>query len=357
MENLMRNPDLFERIAERFKRFTERLSKLTFKDVLNIILNNIVIVLGVLAILVVSMLRPNFMLSDSINNNLRNISVRFIIALGVSGCLITRGTDLSAGRAVGLAACISAALMQKADATNKVFPNLGNLNIFVGLLIVLAIMVFIGAVNGTIVAYLKVPPFITTLGTQTIVYGIAMLFTKNLPIGTMRQDFTNIATGSLFNIKVIPYLALIAVAAGVVWWFLYNKTPHGKGMYAIGGNEAAANVAGINIAKSFITIYALAGLMYGLGGFLLAAKSGGGSPGTSGVGYELDAIAACTVGGVSVSGGVGKIGGILLGVTIFELLKTAMQFMGVSPNYTYIVQGFVIVFAVALDMRKYVAKK
>jgi len=327
------------------------------KDVSDFALNNIVVIFGLLAIIVVSIMRPKFLSVESIGNNLRNIAVRFIIALGVSGCLITRGTDLSAGRSVGLATCIAAALMQRANASNKVFPELGEINILLALLIVLCVMTCIGAVNGTIVAYLKVPPFIATLGMQTIVYGIAMLFTKNLPIGTMREDYTVIATGSLFSIKFLPYLALIAAAVGGAIWFLYNKTPHGKAMYAIGGNEAAANVAGINIPKSYITIYALAGMMYGLGGFLLAAKSGGGSPGTSGVGYELDAIAACTVGGVSVSGGVGKIQGILLGVTIFELLKTAMQFMGVSPNYTYIVQGFVIVFAVSLDMRKYVAKK
>ena len=350
MADLVQKPGFFKRLAA-------GLAKLTFKSFMDFILNNIVVILGIIAIAVVSILRTKYLSPENINNNLRNISVRFIIALGVSGCLITRGTDLSAGRAVGLATCITAALMQRADASNKVFPELGAMNIFVAFLIVAAIMAVIGAVNGTIVAYLKVPPFITTLGTQTIVYGIAMLFTKNLPIGTMRTDFTRIATGSLFNIKVLPFLALIALAVGLIWWILYNKTPHGKAMYAIGGNEAAANVAGINIAKSFIIIYALAGMLYGMGGFLLAAKSGGGSPGTSGVGFELDAIAACTVGGVSVSGGVGKIQGILLGVTIFELLKTAMQFMGVSPNYTYIVQGFVIVFAVALDMRKYVAKK
>ena len=139
-------------------------------------------------------------------------------------------------------------------------------------------------------------------------------------------------------------------------WILYNKTRHGKYMYAIGGNEAAAEVAGVNVNRTKILIYSLAGVLYGLCGFLLAAKSGGASVGTA-MGYELEAIAGCTIGGVSVNGGVGRISGILIGVMVFEVLKIAMQFMGLKSDYTYIVQGLVIIIAVALDLRKYLAKK
>ena len=139
-------------------------------------------------------------------------------------------------------------------------------------------------------------------------------------------------------------------------WFLYNKTRHGKYMYAIGGNENAAEVSGVNVKKTLILIYVLAACLYALGGFLTGAKAAGATVNT-GLGYELEAIAACTIGGVSTNGGVGKISGIFVGVLVFELLKVSLQFLGVDPSYQYIVQGLVIVIAVAVDLRKYLAKK
>ena len=139
-------------------------------------------------------------------------------------------------------------------------------------------------------------------------------------------------------------------------WFIYNKTPHGKYMYAIGGNESSAEVAGINTTATKIIIYTSAAALYGIAGFLYGGKAGGASV-NIGLGYELEAIAGCTIGGVSTNGGVGRIGGILIGVLVFELLKIAMQFMSVPSDYTYIVQGLVIIMAVSLDIRKYVAKK
>ena len=142
----------------------------------------------------------------------------------------------------------------------------------------------------------------------------------------------------------------------VGFWFLYNKTRHGKYMYAIGGNESAAEVAGVNVAATKIRIYVLASCMFGLAGCLLAAKSGGASVNTA-MSYELDAIAACTIGGVSTTGGVGTVPGVLVGVLVFELMKVALQFMNVNSSYTYIVQGLVIIVAVAIDIRKYLAKK
>ena len=161
------------------------------------------------------------------------------------------------------------------------------------------------------------------------------------------------ATGS---IAVIPYLVIFAALVGVYMWFLYNKTRHGKYMYAIGGNENAAQVAGVNVPATLIRIYILASVLYAFGGFLLGAKAGGASTAT-GFGYELEAIAACTVGGVSANGGVGTIPGVLVGGLVFETLKICLQFLGVDPAYTYIAQGLVIVLAVALDLRKYLAKK
>ena len=326
------------------------------KSIGNFLLNNAIIILMVGAAVVVGILREGFFSMYNFKNLISNTAVRFIIAVGVSGCLITKGTDLSAGRAVGLAACLAATFMQRGDYSSKVYPQIGELPIFVVLLGVILVTVFIGWLNGLVIAYLYVPPFIATLGMQTIVYGACLVITGAQPIGGLRQDYTSITTGSIFGVQFLPYLGLIALIIGAVMWFVYKKTPHGKYMYAIGGNENSAEVSGINTTRTKIIIYMTAGLMYGVAGFLLGAKSGGASV-TMGMGYELEAIAGCTIGGVSTNGGIGRISGILIGVLVFELLKIAMQFMGVETSYTYIVQGIVIIIAVALDIRKYVAKK
>ena len=322
----------------------------------NFLLNNAMIIFMIGAAIVVGLLRPTFFSMYNFKNLISNTAVRFIIAVGVSGCLITKGTDLSAGRTVGLAACIAATFMQAADYSSKVYPNLGELPMLLVLLGVIFVSVLVGLLNGLVIALLNVPPFIATLGMQTIVYGACLVFTGAQPIGGLRKDYTSISNGSIFNIQLLPYLGLIALAVGIVMWFVYNKTPHGKYMYAIGGNENSAEVSGINTVKTKLIIYMTAGLMYGIAGFLLGAKSGGASV-NMGMGYELEAIAGCTIGGVSTNGGVGRISGILIGVLVFELLKIAMQFMGVETSYTYIVQGIVIIIAVALDIRKYVAKR
>ncbi|MHC1787114.1 MAG: beta-methylgalactoside transporter [Christensenellales bacterium] len=328
---------------------------MTGRKAIKFLMDNVIIIgIFVLAV-VVSFLRPNFIGESNIRNLLGNTAVRFIIAVGVSGALITKGTDLSAGRTAGLAACVSAILLQRSDYANKFYPNLGDLPVIAVLAFVVGMTALIGAINGTVVAYFKVPPFIATLGMQTLVYGIALVYTGAQPLGSLRKEYTDIATGYIGN-QIVSYIALIALFVGIIMWLLYNKMRYGKYMYAIGGNEAAAEVAGVNVTRSKILIYALAGVMYGLCGFLLAAKSGGASVNTA-MGYELEAIAGCTIGGVSVNGGVGKISGILIGVLVFEVLKIAMQFMGLKSDYTYIVQGLVIIIAVALDLRKYLAKK
>ncbi|MCL2343978.1 MAG: beta-methylgalactoside transporter, partial [Firmicutes bacterium] len=293
---------------------------------------------------------------ENLGNLIRNMAPRLLIAFGVSGALITTGTDLSAGRQVGLAGCIAATLLQRADYASKVYPNLGEMNMMVVLLIVVAVGALIGLLNGAIIAFLHIHPFIATLGTQTFIYGVCLIFTGAQPIGGLRTAYTALATNSLFGFKLLPFLGLIALGIGLFMWVLYNYTPYGKRMYAIGGNEVAAEVSGINVNAQKLLIYTLAGMLYAIAGYMLGAKAGGTSV-NLGFGYELEAIAACVIGGVSFNGGVGRISGIVLGVLIFEALKIVMNFFGIPPEYTYIVQGAVIIFAVALDMRKYVAKK
>ena len=327
--------------------------KMDAKAVKNFLSNNAIILLVIVLALAVGLKTNNFFTIKNVRNLIINMSPRFIIACGVSGCLITKGTDLSAGRQVGLAACLSAMLLQSVDYSARVLTGLPDIPVVAGLIIVLLIMACFGAINGCIIAFLKVPPFIATLGTQTIVYGICSVITNNQPLGGFKSSYSKVATGS---IAVVPYLVIFAALVGVYMWFLYNKTRHGKYMYAIGGNEAAAEVAGVNVNATKIRIYILASCMFGLAGCLLAAKSGGASVNTA-QGYELDAIAACTIGGVSTTGGVGTVPGVLVGVLVFELMKVALQFMNVNSSYTYIVQGLVIIVAVAIDIRKYLAKK
>ncbi|MBD5098588.1 MAG: beta-methylgalactoside transporter [Clostridiales bacterium] len=324
--------------------------------------DNAIILLILLLAVFTAFNSENFISQSNLKNLIINVSPRFIIACGVSGCLIIKGTDLSAGRQVGLAACVSAMLLQEMDYASKMFPNLPDIPWPVAMLIVMAVMAVFGAINGAIIAFLKVPPFIATLGMQLVVYGICSVTTGNQPMGGYKESYRQVASGSLKAatgiefLDYIPYLAIFAFIVGLFIWFLYNKTRHGKYMYAIGGNENAAQVAGVNVPATIIRIYVLASILYGLAGFLVGAKAGGASTATA-YGYELEAIAACTIGGVSANGGVGKVSGVLVGVLVFEVLKICLQFLRLDPAYTYIAQGAVIIVAVALDLRKYLAKK
>ena len=327
--------------------------KLNAKAVKNFLSNNAIIILIFVLALIVGFIADNFWTSSNFKNLIVNVSPRFIIACGVSGCLITKGTDLSAGRQVGLSACLAAMMLQSVDYAARALPWMPDLPWFAALLAVILIMAVFGAINGCVIAFLKVPPFIATLGMQTIVYGLCSVVTGNDPLGGFKSSYSQVALGSL---GPIPYLAIFAVIVGVYMLFLYNKTRHGKYMYAIGGNENAAQVAGVNVPATLIRIYVLASVLYAVAGFLVGAKAGGASTAT-GFGYELEAIAACTIGGVSTNGGVGKVGGILVGVLVFEILKICLQFLRVDPAYTFIAQGLVIIVAVALDLRKYLAKK
>ena len=321
--------------------------------------NPIVVLLAIVSIFV-GFFVDNFFSWGNLGNLISNTAIRFIIALGVSGCLITKGTDLSAGRQVGLAACLAGVLVQRGDYTGRLWKAVPEMNMWLVFLIVIAVGIVIGLINGLIIAKLKVPPFIATLGTQTIIYGICLVFTDAQPIGGFQKIYIQLITGRVGSATnkgfYLPYLLFVAIFFGVIFWFIYNKTCHGKYMYAIGGNEVAAEVSGVNTSRTLIRIYATAGFMYAVAGYLLAAKSGGSSA-SMGMGYELEAIAGCTIGGVSTTGGIGTVSGILVGVLVFELLKIVLQFLGVNPYYNYVVQGVVIVVAVALDIRKYIAKK
>ena len=331
----------------------EDTKKISGKKVRSWITNNAIIILMLVIVIAVGIMKPKFFGTSNLVNTLKNISIRYIIALGISGCLITTGNDLSAGRLAGFAACLACIFAQTEGAAGKFYANMPTLSTPVVFILVIAICAIVGLCNGLVVSYLKVQPFIATLGMQQVVYGICLVYTGGTPIGSLNSNFTALAKDTFLAIPVLIWIALIVAFC---FWFLYNKTRHGKYMYAIGGNEAAAEVAGVNVHATKIRIYILASCMFGLAGCLLAAKSGGASVNTA-MGYELDAIAASTIGGVSTTGGVGTVPGVLVGVCVFEVLKVALQFMGIDSSYTYLVQGLVIILAVAMDIRKYLAKK
>jgi methyl-galactoside transport system permease protein len=319
---------------------------------------NAILLVLVALVIGIGIAKPNFLNPENLVNILRISSVRVIIALGVGGILITRGTDLSAGRTVGFAAVIAASLSQRADYASKLFPNLPLLPLVVPVLAALGVGLIVGILNGSVVAFLKVPPFIATLGMMVAVYGAVSLYVDRpprgaQPIGGLRDDFTNLGTGDTLS---IPNLIIIAAIVILIIWVLLNKTRFGKNIYAIGGNPEAATVSGVSIWKNTLVVYAIGGLCYGLAGALLAARTGG-ATNNYGNGYELDAIAAAVIGGVSTSGGIGTVGGMIAGVLIFEVMNNGLVVLGVSAYWQQIVKGLIIVAAVSLDIQKYVKKR
>lgn len=321
------------------------------------LIENALIVVIILMVIYTAFSANNFLSFNNLKNILSNVSVRFIIALGVSGCLITRGTDLSAGRIVGITAVTTAIFLQRPEAQGVLYGNIAGSPIPVALAAAIGVGLLFGFTNGVIIAKLHVPPFIATLGMQIAIYGLNMMLSQNAPIGSLNTQFAIFgAQGFKLGDLQIPYLTLVAVLVGTFMYVLYRYTIYGKNMYAIGGNEIAAEVSGVNTHKSKILIYSLAGILYGIAGFLLTAKTGSAAV-SAGTGYELEAIAAATIGGVSTAGGVGSVPGILIGVLVFELLKTCLQFLGITPEMTNVFQGIVIVVAVALDIRKTMQKR
>lgn len=321
-----------------------------------------------LLIAIIVVIEPRFWHVDNLRNVLSQSSTRIIIALGVGGILITQGTDLSAGRQVGLAAIISASLLQAGDYAYKMYPNLPELTgikILIPIAIIVTVAAVIGSLNGLAISIFKVPAFIATLGMQIIVYGLASMYFDRppygaQPIGGFSQQFKRIATGAFFegvaNGKYrIPYLVIFALITCVFIWVLWNKTRFGKNMYAIGGNPEAASVSGVNVVKYTVLIYVLASVLYSLAGFLEAGRVASATNNTGNM-YELDAIAACVVGGVSITGGVGTVMGIIIGVLIFTVINYGLTFLSVSVYLQYIIKGLIIVIAVAIDIRKYIKK-
>ncbi|MGZ3767984.1 MAG: galactose/methyl galactoside ABC transporter permease MglC, partial [Mucilaginibacter sp.] len=258
--------------------------------------DNVIYVFLILLVIGIVIASPDFLSVTNFINILSQSSSRIIIALGMAGILITAGTDLSAGRMVGLAAVVSASLLQASDYAYKMYPHLHELPLIVPILIAMIATGFIGVINGVIVSKLHVPPFIATLGMMITVYGLTSIYFDRppygaQPIGGLSQSFTTFAQkGIPIGQYQIPYLVLYAIVAIILIWVIWNKTQLGKNMYAIGGNPEAAKVSGVNVAKNIIIIYMIAGLLYGFSGTLEAGRVGSATNNTGNM-YELDAIA------------------------------------------------------------------
>jgi methyl-galactoside transport system permease protein len=332
------------------------------KRITGLIYQNAIYVVLLVLIGVMAFIDPRFISITCLRDILLQSSTRMIIALGAVFAILTAGADLSAGRMVGMAAVVSASMLQAPDYLRLFFPGLPQLPLFVPILAAVLVCTFFGAVNGSIIAKFSVPPFIATLGTMVIIYGINSIYfdmppNQSQPIGGLRADFTDIGTGSIgTGLYSIPYIVIIAAIVTFLMWVLLNKTRFGKNTYAIGGNVHAAKVSGINVGKTTVWMYTVAGALYGLAGVLEAARTGG-ATNNYGNGYELDAIAACVVGGVSTTGGIGTVPGIVAGVLIFGVINYGLTFIGLNPYWQMIIKGLIIVSAVAVDIRKYLSKK
>ena len=333
------------------------------KKAFDLLLNNALYILMIFAVIVIQIINPNFLRPSSLINILSQTAAYLPLALGIAGCIVLTGTDLSAGRCVGLTACISASLLQAVTTSNKMWPEIGTLPIPVVILIAMAIGAAVGVFNGFFVAKFKLHPFIVTLASQLIVYTLLLLYVKagnnnGMAISGLDKSYSNFITGSVLKISgtPIPNYVWIALICTAVMWFIWNKTTFGKNMFALGANEEAARVSGVNVFATNIMVFALAGAMYAVTGFIEGARVASNTANT-GLNYESDAIAACVIGGVSFVGGIGKIRGVVIGVLMLRLIFVGLNMIGINQDLFYIIKGGIILFACALDMRKYLVKK
>ncbi len=292
-------------------------------------------------VVLMTMLEPNFINSNNIINIVRQMAVIGIVAIGVTMVIITGGIDLSSGSVIALTSVIVATFAQE-----------GTYPLIVALLAAIAVGVGTGVFNGFLIAKGKIAPFIVTLGMMTAARGLALLYSGGRPIGGLSDAFQFLGQGMILG---IPVPIIIFAIVGVISYILLNKTKFGKYVYAIGGNEQAAMIAGVNVTKVKILVYTYAGLLAGLAGMILTARIASGQP-TAGTMYELDAIAAAVIGGTSLTGGIGTIGGTIIGALIIGVMNNGLDLMNVSSYWQQILKGVIITVAVYIDARKHKKK-
>jgi inositol transport system permease protein len=268
------------------------------------------------------------------------MSVIGIIAVGVTQVIITGGIDLSSGSVLAFTAMIAASLAQEAGYARAVYPALGGISVFFPVMAGLLIGAMCGWINGALISYTSIPPFIATLGMYVSARGLAKWYTKGSPVSMLTDDYAWIGSGA------VPVVIFLVVA--LIFHIALRYTRYGKFTYAIGANRQAARVSGINVGRHLIIVYTFAGLLAGLAGIVTSARAITGQAGM-GMGYELDAIAGAVIGGTSLSGGAGRITGTVIGVIILGVMTSGFTFLRIDAYYQEIVKGIIIVAAVVAD--------
>ena len=298
---------------------------------------------------------------NNVLNILQQASPRMFLALGVAGLILLAGTDLSIGRMVGMGMTTATIIMHQGINTGGVFGHIFDftgLPIVVRMIFALVMCILLCTIFTTIAGFFtakfKMHPFISTMANMLMIFGIVTYATKGVSFGAIEPVIPSMV---IPKINGFPTIILWAVAAIAIVWFIWNKTTFGKNLYAVGGNPEAASVSGISVFAVTVGAFVLAGILYGFGSWLECIRMVGSGSAAYGQGWETDAIAACVVGGVSFTGGIGKISGVVVGVLIFTALTYSLTILGIDTNLRFVFSGIIILVAVTLDCLKYVQKK
>lgn len=321
----------------------------------------IIIIFIILAIMTPIIKGTSLLTYNNILNILQQASPQMFLALGVAGLILLTGTDLSIGRMVGMGMTAATIIMHQGINTGSVFGvifDFSKMNLWVRVIFALAACIVLSTVFTTIAGFFtarfQMHPFISTMANTLIIFGLVTYATKGVSFGAIDPAIPNMI---IPKIGGFPSIIIWAIAAIVITWFVWNKTRFGKNLYAVGGNPEAAAVSGISVFAVTLGAFVFAGILYGFGSWLECARMVGSGSAAYGQGWEMNAIAACVVGGVSFTGGIGKISGVVVGVTIFTALTYALTILGIDTNLQFVFSGIIILIAVTLDSLKYVQKK
>ena len=298
---------------------------------------------------------------NNILNILQQASPRMFLALGVAGLILLTGTDLSVGRMVGMGMTTATIIMHQGVNTGGVFGHIFDFTkvptparVILALVACIVLCTFFTSIAGFFTAKFKMHPFISTMANMLVIFGLVTYATKGVSFGAIEPTIPNMV---IPKVNGFPTIILWAVAAIVIVWFIWNKTTFGKNLYAVGGNPEAAAVSGISVFAVTLGAFIMAGILYGFGSWLECTRMVGSGSAAYGQGWDMDAIAACVVGGVSFTGGIGKISGVVTGVCIFTALTYSLTILGIDTNLQFVFSGIIILVAVTLDCLKYVQKK
>ena len=298
---------------------------------------------------------------SNILNILQQASPRMFFALGVAGLILLTGTDLSIGRMIGMSMVTATIVMHQGVNTGAVFGHIfdttgipNGARAILALLLCIIFCTCFSSLAGFFMARFKMHPFISTMSNMLIIFGLVTYATKGVSFGAIEQSIPKMFIPKL---GTFPTIILWARAAVAIVWFIWNKTTFGKNLYAVGGNPEAASVSGISVFKVTLGAFIMAGILYGCGAWLECLRMVGSGSAAYGQGWDMDAIAACVVGGVSFTGGIGKISGVVVGVLIFTSLTYSLTILGIDTNLQFVFEGIIILTAVTLDCLKYVQKK